>query len=372
MKRKLPRTRYKAGIRPLRSSDSSRRRPRPQQERCLQDVKMALTGKQKAALLLKNLDPATAAELLKGVDTEVVQELAVELAHLDAVGFGSNKQSQKLARQFCNSLQADEEFHLNGFLKEVLKSSVGDERTEQIQTQMEGLLCKDDPFLSIRSADSQTLASIFENEHPQTAAVVLSELSAEKKSEVLGFLDWRIRISVVNRMSSCEAMTTEAKTRIAGTVFRRFKAVANSTAGKALPTRPEPSVRKMAVTLRNLGKEIREDLLSIIRRKDNQTGKMVADLMIVWEDIPQFADRSLRRALRRIDVKKLALALVRADDKLAQKIQSNISEPMAAMLNEHSFLVSAYKKQDVERAREEIVQVLHGMYEKGELTFIEE
>jgi len=42
------------------------------------------------------------------------------------------------------------------------------------------------------------------------------------------------------------------------------------------------------------------------------------------------------------------------------------------MLDEQSFLMSAYKKEDVERAREEIVQVLHRMYEKGELTFIEE
>jgi len=34
---------------------------------------MALTGKQKAALLLASLDPATAAEMLKGVDAPVVQ-----------------------------------------------------------------------------------------------------------------------------------------------------------------------------------------------------------------------------------------------------------------------------------------------------------
>jgi flagellar motor switch protein FliG len=99
---------------------------------------------------------------------------------------------------------------------------------------------------------------------------------------------------------------------------------------------------------------------------------MVADLMIVWKDIPQFADRSLQRALRRIDVKKLALALVRADNKLVQKIKYNISEPMAVVLNEQALLVSAYGKEDIEQAREEIVQVLREMNEKGELAFIEE
>ncbi len=413
--RKFHRTRYKAGIRPLQTPDSSRRSPRPQQDKRLRDAKTALTGKQKAAMLLMNLDSATAAELLKGVDDEVVQELAVELAHLDAADFSRNRESLKLARQFCNSLRPkdfrsppnsfvgralahrtklpapsrwgkphptdNKGFRLNGFLKEVLKNTVGDEKTEHIQTGIQELLYKDDPFISIRSAESQTIASVLENGHPQTAAVVLSELPAEKNSEVLSFLDWGIRVSVVNRMSSCGAMSAKAKTRIAEVVCRRLEAIAppvlsceskNGGAGGPIPTRSESSLRKLAVVLRNLGKEIRDGLLGIIQGKDRRAGEMVADLMIVWEDILQLADRSLQKALRRIDVKKLALALVKADNQLIQKIKSNISEPMAVVLNEQALLVSAYEKEDIEQAREEIVQVLREMNEKSELAFIEE
>ncbi len=402
-------------------------------DRRLRDTKKVLTGKQKAAMLLMSLDSATAAELLKGVDAKVVQELAVELAHLDATGFSRNRQSLKLARQFCNSLEAHEfrslpnsfvgwalahrtklpassrwgkphptankGFHLNGFLKEVLKSTVGDKKTEQIQTGIQELLYKDDPFISIRSAESQTIASVLENEHPQTAAVVLSELPAEKNSEVLSFLDWGIRVSVVNRMSGCGAMSTEAKARITEVVCRHLEAIAtpllscesnpqdtlrwNGGAGGLSPTlvaakakaaagQSEPSLRKLAVILQNLGKEIRDGLLGIIQGKDRRAGEMVADLMIVWEDIPQLADRSLQKALRRIDVKKLALALVKADNKLVQKIKSNIFAPMAAVLNEQALLMSAYGKEDIEQAREEIVRVLREMNERGELAFIEE
>jgi len=379
--RKFLRTRYKAGIRPLRTSDSSRRRPRPQQDSRLQDTKMVLTGKQKAAMLLMSLDSATAAELLKGVDAKVVQELAVELAHLDTAGFSRNRQSLKLARQFCNLLEAHQGFRINGFLKELLKSTVGDEKTEEIQTGIQGLLYKDDPFIPIRSAESQKIASVLENEHPQTAAVVLSGLPAEKNSEVLSFFDWGIRVSVVNRMSSCGAMSAEAKARIAEVVCKRLEAIAtpvlsceskNGGTGGLSQTQSEPSLRKLAVVLRNLGKEIRDGLLGAIQGKDERTGEMVADLMIVWEDVPQLTDRSLRKALRRIDVKKLALALVKADNKLVQKIKSNISEPMAVVLNEQALLVSAYGKEDIEQAREKIVQVLREMNEKGELAFIEE
>jgi flagellar motor switch protein FliG len=368
--KKFLRTRYKAGIRPLRTPDWR-----------LRDTKKALTGKQKAAMLLMSLDTATASELLKGVDAKVVQELTVELAHLDAAGSGRNRQSLKLARQFCNSLQTSHGFRLKGFLKALLKSTVGDEKTEQIQTGIQELLYKDDPFISIRSADSKTVATILENEHPQTAAVVLSELPVEKNSEVLSFLDWGIRVSVVNRMSSCGVMSAEAKTRIAEVVCRRLEAIAapvlsceskNGGPGGPLPAQSEPSLRKLAVVLRNLGKEIRDGLLGAIQGKNRQAGEMVADLMIVWEDIPQIADRSLKEALRRIDVSKVGLALVKADDRFFRKIKSNISEPMAVMLEEEAIFMSAYKKKDVEEAREEIVRVLREMNERGELAFIEE
>jgi flagellar motor switch protein FliG len=369
-KRKSLTARYKVGTRPLQTFDKRKR-----------DTKTALTGKQKAAMLLMSLDTVTASELLKGVDTEVVQELAMELAHLDAAGSSRNRQSLKLTRQFCNSLRTNHGFRLKGFLKELLKSTVGEENTEQIQTGIQELLYKNDPFISIRSADSQTVATILENEHPQTAAVVLSELPEDKNSEVLSFLDWGIRVSVVSRMSGCGVMSAEAKTRIAGTVCRRLEAIAapvrsceskNGGAGGPLPAQSETSLRKLAVVLRNLGKEIRDGLLGAIQGKNRQAGEMVADLMIVWEDIPQIADRSLKEALRRIDVRKLGLALVKADERFFRKMKSNISEPMAVMLEEEAMFMSAYKKKDVEEAREEIVRVLREMNEKGELAFIEE
>ena len=322
-------------------------------------------------MLLMSLDAATAAELLKGVDAEVVQELAVELASLDAAGYRSSRQSLKLARQFFNSLQASEGFRLKGFLKEVLKSTVGQDKAGQIQSQIQDLLYKRDPFISIRSVDSQTMASVLGNEHPQTAAVVLSELPAEKNSEVLGLLDGSIRFSVVGRMTGCETMTAEAKAQITKTVCRRLEAIISGSAGEALPAQPEQSLRKAAVVLRNLGKEIRDGLLGAIHGKDNQAGEMIANLMIIWEDIPQIADKSLQEALRGIDARKLALALVKADDSVVQKIRSNIFEQAAAALDEEVSLVSVAKEKDVEEAREAIVQVLREMNEKGELAFIE-
>ena len=333
---------------------------------------MALTGKQKAAMLLMSLDAATAAELVKGLDAETVKELAVELAYLDAAGFRSSKESTEVALQFCNSLLAEEGFQFDKFLNEMLKSTVGSDRAEQIQTQIQDLLRKRDPFISIRSVEPRTIASALESEHPQAAAVVLSELPAKKSSEVIGLLGEGIRLSAISRMTSSETVTAEARMRIAETVCERLEAVTTGGPGEAVAARPEQSLRKVAVILRNLGKELRDGLLGAIKEKDDEAGEKVSNLMIVWEDIPKVVDRSLQDGLREIDAKKLALAFHKADEVIVQKIKSNISERAAATVDEEASLMSAPKKEDIEGAREEIVRVLREMNEKGELSFVEE
>ncbi|MHC4109921.1 MAG: FliG C-terminal domain-containing protein [Planctomycetota bacterium] len=331
---------------------------------------MALTGKQKAAMLLMSLDAATAAELLKGVNPELVQELAMELTYLDAAGYQSGEQSAQIAQQFCNSLQADEEFHLKSFLKTMLKNTVGDEKAGLIQTKIRDLGQERDPFIRIRSIDSQKIASVLEKEHPRAAAAVLSELPAKKSSDVLDLFGESIRLSAVRRMAACKNMTAQAKTQIAETVCKRIEAVTADAAssphetsftisqGETLPTRLERFLRKTTLIVQNMGKELRDRLIGTKEAKGDKAGETKPDSMIAWENIPQVDDRLLQKTLRGVNARILALALIEADYRLVQKITSNISEQAAAALNEQASHLSPARKKDIEEAREEIVRVL--------------
>ena len=333
---------------------------------------MALTGKQKAAMLLMSLDSTTAAEMLKGLDAKVVQELALELAYIDAAGLKNNNLSFEITQQFYNSLSSKKEFHIDDFLNDLLKATVGVSQAENIFTQIQDLLHKRDPFIAIRSANAQTLTSVLSNEHPQAIALVLSELPAKKSSEVLGLLNEDIRLNAVSRMTSCETINNEAKVRIAETVCNNLRVVTTTKTREASTVQPDQSLRKIAIILRNLGKELRDGLLNAIKEKDNEAGDKVSSLMVIWTDIPEINDRSLQEAMRGMDSRKLALALHKADENIIRKIKSNISERAAAALDEETSLMSAPKKEDIENAREEIIRILHEMHLKGELEFIEE
>ncbi len=334
---------------------------------------MTLTGKQKAAILLASLDPTTAAELLKGVDARMVQELAVELSYLDAAGHRNAKQTTEVARQFCSSLQDETSFQFKNFLHEMLRNTVGDDKAKQIQSSIQDLLQKRDPFMAIRSADPQTLSAVLETEHPQAVAVVLSELSPKKSSEILGLLGEGVRVSAISRMTAISGVTPEARVRIAQMVHKRIETFgAAQKTGTAVQVQPDQSLRKIAIIVRNLEKEIRDSVLGAILQKDREAGEKVTNLMVTWEDIPQVGDRSLQQALRGIDERQLAMALHEATEDIVRRIKSNISERASAMVDEEASLMSAPKKEDIRQARDKIIDALRDLNHKGELTFLEE
>ncbi|MHC4460008.1 MAG: FliG C-terminal domain-containing protein [Planctomycetota bacterium] len=326
---------------------------------------MAVTGKQKAAMLLTSLDAEAAAELLKGLPPDDIQQIALELARIDASNHRDRREEANIAREFYNSLQQKQSqgFSIKGFLNEMLVNILGKEKSEQVQSQIRNLTQKKDPFVNIRSAETDELVLALESEHPQTIAVVLSELSPKKSQEVLSLLSEEARLNAVCKMTNLEVLRAGVKERIASIVSERLK----SFKGETLVERPEQNLRKIAIMLSGLEKDLRDRLLEEIRKHDEETSSMVRRLMITWEDIPSIADRSLQEGLRAAEPGKLAVALFEASPDIVQKIRSNISERLAATLDEEASLMQEPLENEILEAREEVVEPLRKASEEGTL-----
>lgn len=330
---------------------------------------MALNGKRKAAALLMNLDSTSAAELLKGLPVEQVEKIAFELAQLEASDQQEAKSQEKVVAEFFQGLQQmqNRKFNVAAFLNDSLSNIVGQAKAEEILSRIKTQSKRTDPFIPIRSATNDELTLALHNEHPQTIAVVLSELLPERSQQVLALLDDTKRLQAVRRMTSLEAIGPEIKQRIASVVTERLK----SYQGHTLPEKREQTLRKLALILSGVEKEMRDALLEEIEKHDEETCKMIRTLMVTWEDIPTIADRSLQEALRAVDVPKLAVALFGADEEIAQKIRSNISERATARLDEEASLMQEPLPKEVMAAREEVVKPLREANEEGTLRFVQ-
>lgn len=319
-------------------------------------------------MLLTSLDADTAAELLKGLPPDDIQQIAVELARIDASGRRDRREEANIAREFYNSLQKKQGqgFSIKGFLNEMLVSILGKDKAEQVQTQIRKVTQKKDAFVDIRLANTDELVLALESEHPQTIAVVLSELPPRKSQEVLSLLSEEARLNAVCKMTNLDVLRGGVKERIASMVDERLK----SFKGETLVEKPEQTLRKLAIMLSGLEKDLRDRLLDEIRKHDEETSTMVRRLMVTWEDIPSIADRSLQEGLRAVKAGKLAIALFEADEEIVQKIRSNISERLAATLDEEISLMQEPLQKEVLEAREEVVEPLRKASEEGTLRHV--
>ena len=217
---------------------------------------MALTSTRKAAVLLMNLEPATAAELLKSAEPEVITRIAAELAYLDSSSSSEFQMDDAPAREFVALLRNSGKTPDRGvFLKEMLEGAVGPQRSEEMLGQVERMVQMRDPFRSIRSYDPAQIAEALRGESPSVNAMVLAELPAARSGELLTMFDEDIRAGAVRCMASGQNVSPEAKLRVATAVAQRLEemnrpdAVVPKTADAGAG---DEQLRKVPVLLRGL------------------------------------------------------------------------------------------------------------------------
>ncbi len=321
-------------------------------------------------MLLLSLDAATASQLLRAADPEAIRQIAAELAYLQTSGHTQQYGPGELAQDFCDRLdRSGGPATGEDFVRELLAGAIGERESKTVMDQIANLVQARDPFLSLRSAPTESLAAALDGESPQAIAVLLSELSPAKSAELLAILPAELRMGAVCGMTNPDSASREVRLRIANVVEDRLRDLGSEAAAVDPTDKQSEKLRKVAVLLRGLEPQVRDSLLEAVDAKDEETGQTVRSLMIIWEDVLAIADRSLQEVLREIDSRKMALALADADEATNGKFRENMSERAGAMLDAELSLLSAPGAEEVEQAREGILASLRELNNKGELNF---
>ncbi len=333
---------------------------------------LAQTGKYKAATLLMNLDSATASELMRGLTSEEIEELAVEMVQINTSGRRNKKEESRIIQEFCGGLQkgdGSQKFSLNSFLNETLVNVLGEEKAEEIQSQVKGVTETQDIFRTVRSAGTDQLVLALKDEHPQVAAVILSELEPVKVQSILTLFDKEFCCRVVWKMAKPVALPNKVKQQMVAIINEKLESGKGET---TVVQKPKTVLRELAIVLSDVERGLRSEILDDIKQQDKETADMIVNLMVTWEDLLSIADRSLQEALRTVETQKLAVAMHEADEEIVQKIYSNLSERAVAALEEEKMLMQEPLEEEIIEAREEIVRPLRQANEEGKLRRVQE
>lgn len=298
-----------------------------------------------------------ASQLLAKLDPKQVEQVSIEIAKTGVV---SAEEQERVIREFTES---NPSMTVGGggleLAKTLLRKALGANANTALNNVKQSIEAT--PFAFLRNVDSQNLLTYLVEEHPQTIALIISHLPPNQGAEILAGLPDVRRTQVVRRIATMGRTNPEIIREVEKGLERRMASVMTQSfehAGGVGAVAELLNVSDRAVeraVLENLGQEAPE-LVEEIRR-----------LMFVFEDIARFSDKDIQTVLKNVETSQWAMALKGASETLKEKILSNMSERAAQTLREEMEYLGPAKRSVVEAKQQEIVDIIRGLEERGEL-----
>jgi flagellar motor switch protein FliG len=318
-----------------------------------------LTGVRKAAVLLLTLEQDEAAEILKRLPAESVEEVSREIASLGDITLNIRKE---VFGEFYNQALANTYLMEGGleYAKQLLQKTLPEKDAERVIKQVTQQV-QTTPFSFLQKAESENLLTFIQDEHPQTIALILAHLPSQKASEILVGLPSQKQIEVVKRVANMEQTNPEVIKEVERGLEHRLSDIVSQTFEKA------GGVDTVAEILNLADRSTEKGIMEGLEAEDPDLVEQIRRLMFVFEDILLVNDKGIQSVLKEVDNEELALALKTASEELKQKIFKNMSERAAQLIAEDMQYMGPVRVSDVEAAQQKIVDVVRRLEDAGEI-----
>ncbi|MEY8203700.1 MAG: flagellar motor switch protein FliG [Bermanella sp.] len=319
-----------------------------------------LDHKSRAAILLMSLGEKDAAELLKHLGPKEVQAVGATMAALKDV---TQSQVEGVVAEFLDSLSGQTGLGLGAdeYIRNMLTAALGTEKAGGLIDRI--LLGGNTTGLdTLKWMESRAVSDIIRHEHPQIQAIVVAYLDADQAAEILYNFDEKVRLDIMMRVASLQAVQPAALMELNDILEKQF----SGTSGQQ--TTAMGGVKVTASIINNLDSTMSGELLDQIKEMDEEMGVQIQDLMFVFENLNEVDDRGIQVLLREVSGDLLTIALKGADEDLKEKIFRNMSKRAAELLRDDLEAKGPVKVSEVEVAQKEILVIARRMADAGEIA----
>jgi flagellar motor switch protein FliG len=321
----------------------------------------SLPGRRKAAILLVSLGSKGAAEVFRHLPNEMIEQLTVEMAKMQAVEpeYASSVMQEMVDTAYARGYLAEGGLR---FAREVLEQSVGSQRAGEILNRL-SVIIEQTPFEFLRNTPADQIAAFLRNEHPQTVAMVVAQLpNTPLAAKVMELLEAELQADVAMRIAMMGQTSPDVVKEVAQVMERKLETVLQREGAAA------GGVRSLAAILNAANRSTERNILEHLGNENDEVANEVRSLLFVFEDILKLDDRSIQMVLREVDSKDLGLAMRGASTEVQSKILDNMSQRGAEMLREEMEYMPPQRRRVVEEAQTKIVGVVRKLEDSGELV----
>lgn len=316
----------------------------------------ALSGCEKAAILLSVMGEEAAAAVLRNLDIEDVGKITTQMSRLKTV----RKEALDAVVQEVSGFMTKEDIHLSdggAYIRKVLSKGLGEDRAARVLE----MASRDAPLESLKGVDPWALAGLLAGEHPQTIAFILCLLEPSQAAAVLPLLDEELRANVALRIATTERIPDSAVEEIRDALEGQLDL------GRGRGFRVA-GMRTIAEILNRSDRATETAVFQKLEELDKKLADSIRDLMFVFDDLSEVDDRSIQAVLKEVATEDLALALKTASEDLRSKIFRNMSQRAAEILRDEIAAKGPVRVADVEKAQQKIVQAARKLEQEGKIV----
>ncbi len=321
----------------------------------------ALSGAEKAAILLMQMDRDDSTRILAEMRESEVEAVMAEIVRMTDVG---SELAEDVMTEFHEMALARRYVIQGGmkFAKELLESTMSGTKAADILSRISAS-AGEVPFQFLSRADPRQILSFLQDEHPQTIALVLAHMGADNASSVLGGLSPALQADVAHRIAVMDRTSPEIIKSVESNLERRLSSVLQPSDFAEIG-----GISPLVDIINRADRATERLILEGLEGRDPVLADEVRSRMFMFEDIVQLDDRAIQLVLRQVETSDLATALKGVREEVKEKITKNLSERAAENLLEEIELLGPVRLRTVEESQAKFVQAIRVLEASGEVV----
>ncbi|MCB1145789.1 MAG: hypothetical protein KDK38_03215 [Leptospiraceae bacterium] len=315
---------------------------------------------EKAAKMLLALGPERAAEVLRHLDSESVEKLALIISQTPSI---DAKEADSLLSELQKEIKK-QQTELRGGKEtalEYLKKTLGEEEASAyIDRLQQAELHRN--FKEVEEYPPESVAQALKTESAQMVALTLAQLTPVFAAKVLKETEPAKRGQIAARLARLGKVSPEILQKILESLLSRLETMETQTWDDA------PGEEKLSEILGFLDADLEKNLLESLESEDPDMAERVRSRLFMFEDLIQLKRDEIRRIIESVDDPNVwARALKGVDNELQRHVMSSVSANRAADLHQLMDEIGPILKAEAERYRRIIMHAVEDLDRDGEI-----
>lgn len=319
-------------------------------------LRAALPSWDKIAVLMVALGDELAADLMRHFDDDEAAEVAQALIELKGV---SKDAQDRVLAEFAAALEGDDAVEGGvHYARQVLERALGPDRARAMLERALGEPAAG--FALLRNLDPQRAAPFIAREHPQTIALILSQLATEQAAAIFECLPGAVQAEVAHRIATLGKVDAD--------IVRAVEAnLAELLTGALDGERRVGGAEALAAILNAGGGRLEGGVLARMNEQDPEAAEAVRRRLLSFGDLARLSVPDAQMLLEQIDMGDLRLALRAADKAVRDAFFRAMSERRRARFMEDMQAMAPVRMSEVQAAQDRIAQAVRQLEEQQRL-----